>query len=78
MNVKGPVTVKIFLELLFVAIVLVLFMFVQTAVLAVMWHSAGAELAFVDDGPMAGPQTFLECLQLPRRARRRPDVYFVG
>ena len=78
MNVKGPVTVKIFLELLFVAIVLVLFMFVQTAVLAVMWHSAGAELTFVDDGRMADPQTFLECLQLPRRARRRPDVYFVG
>ena len=62
MNVKGPVTVKMFLELLFVAIVLVLFMFVQTAVLAVMWHSAGAELTFVDDGPMAGPQTFFGML----------------
>ncbi|MFZ9092386.1 MAG: hypothetical protein ACO3FE_20105 [Planctomycetaceae bacterium] len=31
-------------------------MFVQVAVLAVMWYSAGPEFAFVDDGPMASPQ----------------------
>lgn len=62
MNVKGPVTMTTFLELLFVAIGLVLFMFVQVAVLAVMWYSAGPEFAFVDDGPMASPQWCLGML----------------
>ncbi len=62
MNVKGPVTMTTFLELLFVAIGLVLFMFVQVAVLAVMWYSAGPEFAFVDDGPMASTQWCLGML----------------